>query len=199
MNYFRHTQMLNKTIYDINAALASNLFSKSQRFAGGRLYGICEQAIKTGSQSEEFPAVFDLDGNGVYAGIDDTFNFILYHRKNGLSITDDVTNPGFGDNVAGSINTYTMTAIVFFNRKRLQMEADEFAIYIQRNFPPNLDNDKFHYLSAWINSVILNSQQVFGTEYKNVSYFLKPEHCLMAINYTIEGKPKLACFNRCPE
>lgn len=191
-------QILNEAVSKINAELATNLFSKSKRFTGSKMFNVCDQAIRTGTSTEEFPAVFDVSGNGVYAGIDDTFNLLLYHRRGGLTIVDE-PGKGYGDNPAGSINTYSMTCIVLFNRKKLDMEADGLSLYIQRNFPYDLGDANFHYLSAWINSVILNSQQVFRAEYANTNYFLKPEHGLIAINYTIEGKPNLACFNRCPE
>lgn len=190
--------ILNDIVHQINEGLVHDLFSQSKRFIGAKLYGVCEQAIKTGTQKEEFPSIVDLAGDGKYVGVDDTHNLILYHRKNNIQISDD-SQPGYGDNPAGSINTYGMVMVIYFNRSKLKMEADELAVYLQRHILAEPTNKNFHYLSVSINSVILNSQQVFRTEYSNVNYFLKPEHALMAINYTIEGKPNLACFNSCPE
>lgn len=199
MNYFRLMPILNDIVQQINEGLTSTLFSQSKRFSGSKLYGICEQAVKTGRQKEEFPSIVDLAGDGKYVGIDDKQNLIIYHRKQNLSISDDTVNKGYGDNPAGSINTYSMVMVVYMNRKKLNMEADELVVYLQKHFPYTLENKNFTYLSASIDSVILNTQQVFRTEYTNVNYFMKPEHALIAISYTIEGKPNLACFNRCPE
>jgi hypothetical protein len=191
--------VLNDTVQQINESLVSSLLSKSKRFQGAKLYGICEQAIKNGSQKETYPSVFDLSGDGKYVGIDDQQSLIIYHRKQTVSVSEDTTHKGYGDNAAGSINVYNLSMIVFFSRKKIGLESDELALFLQRHIPPEPTNKNFHYLSVTINSVILNSQQVFRTEYSNVDYFLKPEHALIAINYSLEGKPNLACFNSCPE
>lgn len=190
--------VLNDIVHSLNESLVKTLFSQSKRFKGAKLFGISEQAIRTGDNKQEYPQIVDLSGDGKYTGIDDTFPLILYHKKQGVAVTID-TAPSYGDNQKGSINRYSLSMIVFFNRTKLKMESDEMALYLQQHFITQPKNDNFHYLSVTINSVILNSQQVFRTEYVNVNYFLKPEHALMAINYTLEGKPDLACFNRCPE
>lgn len=192
--------ILNDVVHELNLALNKTLFSKSARFVGAKLFGISEPAPRIdGAGESEYPQIFDLNGDGTYAGIDDTQPLILYHRKQNLTISQ-APGRSYGDNPPGDVNTYAMTMVVFFKRRELQMEGDELAQYIRRNLPGDVSNKNFHYLSVTVNTVVLNSQQVFRTEYSgNVKYFLKPEHALIAINYTIEGTPKMACFNGCPE
>lgn len=164
-------------------------------YQGYILHTLATSAVK-GNTVESYPVVFDLNGEGVYVGVDDIQPFIGYHKCNRMRSADN-PNLGYGDDVKKLV-VYEMTFFAFMDRKKLQTEADEFILLLENNFPDNqlsVVESSFTRLKVEINSVILNTSQVFSMEYKNVPFFVRPEHSLIAVSYTIEGTLKKNCFN----
>jgi hypothetical protein len=177
----------------INDKVAELLDTKDN-FLKYQLHRVGTNALRQGTQNQVFPVVFTKKGEGKYIGVDDLKTMIAYHKVNRMDI---VVKPrsGYGDGKGKMVNRYSMTMVVFLQRVQTKMEGHEFVLWLESVFPKSLKFPNFDSVEYTINNVILNEQQVFGAEYKNVQYFVKPEHALMAINYTIESTFKSECFN----
>lgn len=184
-------------VKDFVAAVNLNIdafLAGREDFTGYKIYGIGTNAIKQGTQNQVYPAIFSKDGNGTYIGAEDIYSVIVYHKLLALRTTI-ITANGYGDSRGDIRNTYSMQAVIFLNRFRTQVEPDELFLMLQSIFPTIENFTNFKSVLYNIVDAILNSQQVFNNEYKNVQYFVKPEHALMAIDYTIESTFKRECFN----
>lgn len=185
--------MLSSVTHIINQGLIKQLLYLRQ-FTGYAAHGIAELTFRS-TDNAIYPFVAE---DGVYVGIDDTKPLILYHRSQNATIRNK--GKGFGDVENKEVFAVSMTMVVYQNQERTKLTQDELFLYLKSAFPamafkiPNFD-----YISVKINSVILNSQQVFRSEYQNLQYNLNPFQSLTAINYTIESEYKTACFNKCPE
>ncbi|MER3499784.1 MAG: hypothetical protein C4308_14760 [Chitinophagaceae bacterium] len=144
-----------------------------------------------------FPVAFTKNGKGKYLGADDIQSIITYHKVNNFTVSRE-SRLGYGDSRGRIKNTYNMKLIVFLKRDITKVEPDELALYIQNKLPECTSSTNGIRLVYNIGEVILNDRQVFDMEYKNVPYFVKPEHALMAINYTIESTFDTNCFNLIP-
>jgi hypothetical protein len=152
-------------------------------FKGGKIYGIATLVEREGKGQpvvDETPVSYD-----------DIFAFQLYHRLGNVGIT---YKPGYG-NTRTTVNTFSVSAIVFNNEQITKLKQDEIAMILQSVLAA------LNITSVLIlpTQIILNSQQVFATEYKGVPYSLNEYQSLMQINYTVEITFKGNCFDLCPE
>jgi len=115
----------------------------------------------------------------------------IYHRVSGATIT---YKPGYG-NTRTTVDTFQVSAIVFNNENITKIKTDEIAMVIQ-SLLQVLNIATVQILPT---NIILNSQQIFATEYKGVPYALDEYKSLMQINYTVEITFKGNCFDLCPE
>jgi len=155
-------------------------------------FGISENVV---SKEQQFP-VFFQGSNGEWAGLDDTKDVIFYHK---LSNVISSVDQSYGDGNSSLINRYAMAMIVFFDSEKTGFARDEMYSFLQAVMPEIMKGDKFSYIRTSIQNGILNTQQVFSSEYKGIPYSLKPEQSLISISYTLEGRFKKGCFNCCPE
>jgi len=179
-----------KDIIEIINEDLKNSFIKNG-FGALSLFGISETTVK-GEQS--FP-VFFPNNQGAWAGFDDRKEVILYHKVNSVQTTQAQT--GYGDSFGEMINRYQINLVVYF--KSQKVKPDEMFAFIQAVLPesPKQENSKFTYIRTSVLSAILNTMQVFNSEYKGIKYSLKPEQSLINISYTIESRFKKGCFNCC--
>lgn len=152
-------------------------------FKGGKVYGI---ATLTEREGKGMP-VFE----GQAVSFDDSYGMQIYHRVSGATIT---YKPGYG-NTRTTVDTFQVSAIVFNNENITKIKTDEIAMIIQ-SLLQVLNIATVQILPI---NIILNSQQVFATEYKGVPYALDEYKSLMQINYTVEIAFKGNCFDLCPE
>lgn len=165
-------QSVRNIISDINASL-------SLIFKGAKFYGVATSVEREGRMQ---PVVDEVS-----VTFDDSYALQMYHKIGALSVA---YQQGYG-NTMNTINTYAISAIVFNNEKITKLKSDEVAMIIQSILATND--------SATLIGVILNSQQVFATEYRGTPYYLNEYQTLMQINYTVDISFKGNCFNLCPE
>lgn len=170
--------------------------SVSEIVAGLKVYGIAEP-IARGTQT--IPGVVANDGEITYPGPDDLQSVIIYHKANALATRLSTTVKGVGDSPNAIQNAYGMSMIVYMDRKKIKMSPDDFYLFISANLPYQLEVAPYNLVLIQLNSVILNSQTVYDSEYKGVEKRLPANHSLMQINYTIESTFKKECFAKCPE
>lgn len=183
--------MVDQVINGINGVL-TDLFKK---FPGVKVYGMSQQMIKTQKigKNTVYPAVVDKNGEGKWVGVDDTAPLTIYHKT--VSPVTVRTIEGYGD-LQETINTYNNGLIVIFDRSKICLTTDEVQQLIQVNFPTLARNANFKSIRINIVSVILNSQQVFQSEYQNAKT-IDPKTSMVQINYQIESRFSSACFARC--
>jgi len=160
-------------------------------FGALSLFGISET---TSRLDVSFP-VFFATNQGTWAGFDDKKEVILYHKAISLQSFPNPNN-SYGDSF-GMINKYSMNMVVYFKSNKVKL--DEMFAFIQANLPEvlQIQNSNFTYIRISVLSAILNTMQVFNSEYKGITYSLKPEQSLINISYTIESRFKKGCFNCC--
>lgn len=152
-------------------------------FKGGQLYGMATLVEREGKTR---PVV---DEKAV--SFDDSYPFQMYHRVLGAGIT---YRPGYG-NTQTTIDTFSVLAVVFNNEKFTAIKTDEVAMILQSVLAA-LNITSVRILPT---QIILNSQQIFATEYQGVPYALNEYQSLMQINYSVEITYQGNCFDLCPE
>jgi hypothetical protein len=184
---------LSKFIEAINKPL-ENLVS------GIKVFGIAEPISRTtGTVTEIIPGIVGNDGEIKYVGVDDLNSVIIYHKASALGVKPSTVRKGYGDEPNNIVNAYAMSMIVYIDRSKVKMKPDEFFLFIQANFPFQIEETPYSLILTQINTVILNSQAVYDSEYKGAENRLPANHSLMQINYTIESTFRQNCFEKCPE
>jgi hypothetical protein len=183
---------LNDILTQVNAPVQALLYGGNS-FSGFEVYGIATSAWRNGKPATElYPVVYTKGGEGVYVGIQEK-PVIIYHRCNSLTAETGTTR--YGDGSLIRTNRYNMNMIVFVDRNKTGLEADELFLLLQSVFPESVAVEPYMKVTTNIKNVILNTQQVFRNEYQGVTYFVKPEHALFQVDYTIESTLKPGCFN----
>lgn len=180
-------QSIRNIISIINTSLAGI-------FKGSKLYGV---AVLVEREGRGKPVVDEQP-----VGYDDSYAMQMYHRLTGpITIT---YQPGYGD-TTNTVNAFQVSAFVFNNEKITKLKTDEIAMVIQSVLQVlNIDKavltaSKTNYVRVLPTQIILNSQQIFATEYRGVDYALNEYQSLLQINYTVEISFKGICFDLCPE
>lgn len=168
-------QSIRKSICTINDALATV-------FKGAKYYGL---AKLVGTDGKYRPVVDDKD-----VTFDDDFAVKVYHKVNGVRVS---YGGGYGRS-QDITNTFAMSAIVFNNEKITKLGSDEIATIIQ-SFISNINTIEV----ILPTDVVLNSEQIFSTEYRGNTYALPQDMSLMQFNYTVAITFKSGCFDLCPE
>lgn len=184
---------IHNIVESLNESL-SELFG-SKRFIGSKIHTVAVTVLT--KNGEKMPVIIDKKGEGHYVGIDDRFPVRLYHKFNTMNTKVD-QKTGMGRGIGDIINTYSLSMIVFLNRKRACLMPDEFLLLIQSNFPDFLKLEPYSSIKILFTNAILNDMQVYNQEYL-IPEKLLPEHNLFQINYTVETSFRKGCFNKCPE
>lgn len=146
-----------------------------------KLYGIARTASRDGS-------IMPVTNEGdwiKYAGVDDIYPAIIYHKH--LSITTtDAPRSGFGDNISDLVNTNQMGMVVFLDEKKTGLKADEIYTLIQAQVTGILKFDGYKSVRIGVSSAILNDAQVWAQEYGiNAPLQLKASQRLIQLGYSI--------------
>lgn len=162
-----------------------------------RLYGLAQTMIRIqGSEREFLPCVVDKTGEGEYVGLDDVYSIIVYHKLNNISSSQ--TNKGMGDRFGDIQNNYTLSAFVYWDRKRCNKMPDELLLALQARTPimvTDLQDTKT--LRIRITGANTNSFQNYSTEYQGTEFKLAANYNLMKIDYTIETTFNPDCLKDC--
>ena len=155
------------------------------------------QLVRTERQGRPvtWPAVYTEKGELTYAGIDDKYAVCAYHRA--MSMANQFVSGGYGDSIGDMRLTHRMSFVVYAHRDAIGMNADQLALHLHFIIPELVKELPRHFKQVRINisDVVLNTEQVFNEEFRNVDFFLGPEHVLLKCNYTIESIINKRCFN----
>lgn len=181
---------LKDILIQVNAPLQAFLYGDNV-FSGFDVFGLAVNAYRN-DKPVVFPVTYAKSGEGTYVGIEEK-PVIIYHKCD--SMQPQIIAPAYGDGEGKKTNRYNMHMIVFVDRKKTGNEPDELFLSFQKVFPVNVTVEPYEKVTTNIKNVILNSQQVFNSEYRGISYFVKPEHALFQVDYTIESIYNPKCFN----
>jgi hypothetical protein len=169
-------QSIRNTIFDINTAL-------ERVFKGAKFYGVATSVTREGVTQ---PVVDDQS-----VALDDVYALQAYHKINGATIT---YKPGMGRQ-NNTVNNFSLSVYIFNNEKKTNLKPDEVAVIFQSVFSSLQINDVRILPSA----IILNTPQIYATEYRGSEYRLSEYQNLIQINYSVEVTFKSGCFDLCPE
>lgn len=168
-------QSIRNIVCKINESLATV-------FKGAIFYGVASQ-VKTENTYQ--PVV-----NEKPVSYDDSYGLQAYHKINGAVISK---TKGYGRE-ENTINTFNMSMIVFNNEISTKMKSDEIAMILQAYFYKISISESITPLNF-----ILNTEVIFGTEYRGHTFSIPESMSLMQFNYTVAISFKSGCFDLCPE
>lgn len=183
--------MIETVISIVNREL-SDLFSK---YPGVKIYGLTQPMTrKKGTETSVIPALVDMMGEGKWVGVDDTAPLIVYHKT--LSQMAVIQKPasGYGDGTE-SINLYNNGLIVFFDRSKIKLTADEVQRYIQVRIPERIKLENFKSIRILFQGINMNGQQVYQIEYPGK--VIDPKNSMLQISYQVEARFSKNCFADC--
>ncbi|HET6255867.1 MAG TPA: hypothetical protein VFE32_17450 [Puia sp.] len=176
-----------------------------KRFASGEFNGIAMNVMRdkvTGGGKQSIPTVWISDGEAKYIGIDDTAPLIIYHKVQRSVTVPEPASKQFGDGQHRIKNSAILYMIVYADRSRIRLSADELEAVIISGFIDEIP--KMEYPSEGFSSLIVslsdtnfNSGAVFAQEYPGADNFLKPESILFQINYKVESSYRKDCLAIC--
>lgn len=151
-----------------------------------------------GGKQVTWPATYTGKGEQEFAGIDDKYDVCSYHRALNMSV-GAATGATYGDVKTNVRLQHRMSLVIYAHRDKLKMSADQLALMLHFWLPESLTKDErpqdFYSVNINVSDVVLNEEAVFNEEFKNVDFFLGPEHVLLKCNYVIESVLNKRCFN----
>lgn len=159
---------------------------------GAGIHGVGQSVLR---DDDKLPAVIKQNGEAEYVGIDDKYRIRLYHKLNSVIIKRSAS--GYGGSAGAIVNSYSLSLVVFLNRRKANMFSDELMTMIQSQVPDFIKLKPYDQVSVSFNSAILNDLQVYNQEYSTKKYRLGPEHNLFQLNYTAEATFTKGCLNTC--
>lgn len=180
-------------VANIITGINTNIQNVLNTFFKSVLYGVAEVIDRDG---QRLPVIIDQKGDAKNITVDDKYAVMIYHLLN--QITTTKPRSGYGDSFGNVLNTISGSMVVFNDTGKTKLTNDELFLFLQSNWPESLMVSPYKNVRTVLNNVILNSRQVWGTQY-GVPYSLKLNQRLMMVNYSIESSHQQGCFANCPE
>lgn len=178
---------MSSSIHNIVTTINSSL---SGLVKGGVWHGVASNATRNGITQ---PVVDEK-----YAGADDKFPVVAYHKLGSLT-SRSVEGNGYGRDAGTQTNVYTNSLVVFLNRTKCKLYPDELLLHIQANLPEQVAMEPYTRIYLTITNTQLDSETVYAQEYVKSKFELKANQYLFRINYTVETTFKKGCFKTCPQ
>jgi hypothetical protein len=175
----------------------------------GGLDGIADEQIVLGltqrvyraadAESIDFmPGVVKQDGEAVYAGVDDIASLIIYHKSNTANLAFSARG-GYGDSRQNE-DTLACSIIAAWDTRKLPIQAVDMLLLIRSRLPQAIaDIPGIKDVTITPSSAILNTKQVFDTEYSiGASGYLLPLYInFIQLNYNILIRYDQQCIEKC--
>lgn len=178
--------------------IITQINSDLQNILGGlfksMLYGVGEVI---GEGENKKPVLIDISGDAKPLTTDDKYAVQAYHLLSSIT-TNKVAQRAYGDSTGEIKNVTLGSLVVFSDTGKTKLTSYDLFLFLQANWPERVTVSPYKNINTLINNVILNSRQVWGSQY-GIPYGLKLNQHLMQVNYTIESTHKQGCFAKCPE
>lgn len=187
---------IGQAITAINTAIEAAMTDK--RFYSSQLFGLSRLVPQ---EQGQLPAVVDHNGNGTFAGFDDRYPVVLYHRA--ISMTDaqveDIAT--FGDGLTHHQSIYRMRCVVYADRDRLKMYGENLAgmILSSMRISTRGNSDGLLNITTDTFSCDLDPVRVFTEEYAlpQSQFNLPINAAYFAINYNLNIEYNTTCIDYC--
>lgn len=186
---------VNQIVTLLNERLATNKLA-GHLYQRGTLYGLAVQERKevdANTQNDYLIPVVYANGKATDVTIDNSNTFQIYHRIVSVGYT-----PVKDFNLQES--TYQMVAIVFYDKERIKIDADDLSYLIRCDIDKpltkaELGTSNLASVSSVATGANLNSYQVMNSEFTNSAYKLESNGTLFSINYTLKVTSQATCIN----
>jgi hypothetical protein len=161
--------------------------------------GIAQRVYRVSSSGsiEYMPGIVNMDGEAIYAGLDDIQSLIIYHKTNTANLS---LNPriGYGDSKISEDNILC-SLIACWDTRKMPLQSADLLLLLRARFPQEIKGiDQISQILIFPSSAILNTKQIFDSEYTVQEGYLLPIYMnFIQINYTILIKYDQQCINKC--
>lgn len=178
---------MSSSIHNIVEAINSSL---SKLVEGAQWQGVASSATRNGVTQ---PVIDEK-----YAGADDKFPVVAYHKLGSLT-SRSVEGNGYGRDAGSQTNVYSNSMVVFLNQAHCKLYPDELLLHIQANIPEKIAMPPYDRVYVTITNTQLDKETVYAQEYAKAKFELKAKQYLFRISYTVETTFKKGCFKTCPQ
>jgi len=167
------------------------------------ILGIAQQVYRSKQDGvvEYMPGILNLGTDEViYAGIDDINSIMIYHKVNSSNLT--FVNPqagsGYGDGRRNE-DSILCSVITVWDTRKVKIHSPDMLLLIRSRMPQViLDVPNINSVTITANNALLNTQQVFQSEYKLEENYLLPHYFkMLQLNYTIQLRYDPECIEKC--
>jgi len=172
------------------------LIKGSRSFQRRQLYGVATKQAGDvyGVPNVGAPYVFNSDGEGVFTGVDDAYDFLVYHKAGAMTAS---ASKGYGDQNKELTVRADMSLVIYYDESKICFSPDEMTLILMPAFfgkfvLPDIQN-------CFINlgTASFDKEAVFASEFRLVPFKLSAEQQFFRVSYTIEGSYKIGCLNIC--
>lgn len=163
------------------------------------ILGLVQRVYRVGSGGniEFMPGIVKPDGEALYAGIDDVKSIMLYHKANAATLTY-LPRSGYGDGRQSQDN-FLFTVTCVWDTRKIPLQNVDMLLLLKSRMPQAIKGLGQSIEATIIpSSAVLNSKQVFESEYTVDKEYLLPIYMsFIQLNYTIQIKYDQQCIEKC--
>lgn len=162
--------------------------------------GLAQRVYRYGSDDaiEFMPGIVDKDGEAIYAGYDDIKSLSIYHKTNAANLSFGTTRTGYGDSRRNE-DTVALSMVAAWDTRKVPLQSVDMMLMLRSRFPqvikgiPDIGD-----VQVVPQSALLNSKQVFESEYTVASSYLLPIYInFLQLNYIIQLRYDQQCIANC--
>lgn len=162
------------------------------------ILGIAQRVYRlTGETVEYMPGIVNMDGEAIYAGIDDIQSIIIYHKINSSTLS---LNPrsGYGDSRL-SEDSILCSVIGIWDTRKVPLHSADMLLLLRSRMPQQIGGIKeINQVNILPTAALLNTKQIFESEYSVADSYLLPIYMkFMQLEYRIQIKYDQACISKC--
>lgn len=162
--------------------------------------GLVQRVYRNNSDDsiEFMPGIVRDDGEIIYAGYDDIKSLNIYHKTNAANLSFGGTRTGYGDNKRNE-DTIAMSMVAAWDTRKVPLQSVDMMLLLRSRFPQVIKGiPDFGDAVIVPQSALLNSKQVFESEYTVATGFLLPNFInFLQLNYIIQLKYDQTCIPGC--
>lgn len=163
--------------------------------------GLVQRVYRVNNSSGEIeymPGVVKMDGEAIYAGIDDVKSLMIYHKTNNSNLSYAQRSGGYGD-ARQNEDSIFCSCIVVWDTRKIQLQNVDLLLLLRSRMPQEMRGiNKTITASITPSSAILSTKQVFESEYSVDKEYLLPIYInFIQLNYTIAVRYEPECIQAC--
>lgn len=162
------------------------------------ILGLAQRVYRTSGDSIEYmPGIVGMDGEAIYAGIDDVRSIMIYH-KTITGAFSYLPRSGYGDSRENE-DSFSLGIIAVWDTRKIKLHSPDVLLLLRGRMPQQItSNTGINRILVTPTSAILNSKQIFESEYTVAENYLLPLYINFAqLNYTVSIKYDPKCIEKC--